>query len=984
MDNKETKITMTVSSFIDDLKSNDTDPSKIDAITHLNGPLLVIAGPGSGKTRTLVERIVFLILNGIKSENIMVATFTEKAAKELITRISNRLLDLDIKINLNEMYIGTLHSIFLRFIDEYREFTNLKRNYRLLDQFDQKYLVFRKLNDYLIVNDESEIIGNHKTNRWDKASKLIYYISKVTEECLDVETLCSGSEPEVRAIGNYYKIYKQHLEQENALDFSTIQTETLNLLENHPHILEELQKKIQYLMVDEYQDTNTIQERILMLLTQNSNNICVVGDDDQGLYRFRGATIRNILEFPKNFPEGKCKKVSLVTNYRSHPEIINFYNDWMKELNWEANGTSFRYNKNIEPRKGIFPNTASVLNVSSSISFEDYCNEVLSFIKTLESKGTLKDYNQIAFLFKSVKNEKVIELATFLEENGISVFSPRSSLFFEREEIQLMLGAIIFIFPNLFEDLKWKSDANLEIWDTYATWKTKFADNIRSNPTEHKDLLSWCQKKAKEHLTISKNTNYGFAALVYQLLEFPMFSELINVDLNNNKIKLRAAYNIAQLTKLLFKFEYLYNISVLTPQNIKKNLQDLFNSYLRFIIEGGIEEYEDFDEYSPSGCVSFMTIHQSKGLEFPVVFVGSLNLNPTKQYNEVDEILQNNYYHKPPFEPIENTKHYDFWRLFYTAFSRPQNLLVLTAFEKNGVGRNPSKYFQTLYEKTINWKSSKFNPELIKLETIKPVNIKKEYSFTSHILLYENCPLQYKFYKELEFTEVRTGGVIGGSLLHQTIEDIHKTVLKNKTNELTDENITNWFNENYYLLSKSQRSYLHQSQLQSLLNQVLRYRDNNRHKWDLIKEAEVDVSLVKENYILKGTIDLIKGENGTVELIDFKSGDKPDINSNEPKTKQVLMQYRRQLEIYAHLVEERTGYKVSNMHLYYPKEETSSPYITFNASKNNIQSTISVFDEVVNKIENKDYSMNQIVKSEKQCGNCDMRYHCNPKQYNNK
>ncbi len=108
-----------------------------------------------------------------------------------------------------------------------------------------------------------------------------------------------------------------------------------------------------------------------------------------------------------------------------------------------------------------------------------------------------------------------------------------------------------------------------------------------------------------------------------------------------------------------------------------------------------------------------------------------------------------------------------------------------------------------------------------------------------------------------------------------------------------------------------------------------------------------------------------------------------DCFDNESKTKQVLAQYRRQLEIYAHLVEERTGHVVSKMHLYYPKEENSSPYVTFKSNKDNIQHTISVFDEVVNKIETKNYDMKHIVKSEKQCGECDMRYHCNPKQYNN-
>ena len=264
-------------------------------ILNTDGPLLVIAGPGSGKTKTLVERIVYLVLNGVSSDNIMVATFTEKAAKELITRVSNRLLELNLKVNLNEMYIGTLHSIFLRFLDDNREFTRLKRNYRLLDSFDQKYFVFRNIKPYKTVENAELLFKSHKISDWEKAEIVISYIGKVAEECIDIEKLCSSDDMAIKAIGEFYRIYINQLEEENVLDFSSIQTETLWLLQNNPNILSALQDKIKYLMIDEYQDTNTIQEKILLLLADKHKNICVVGDDNQGLYRFRGATIRNLL-----------------------------------------------------------------------------------------------------------------------------------------------------------------------------------------------------------------------------------------------------------------------------------------------------------------------------------------------------------------------------------------------------------------------------------------------------------------------------------------------------------------------------------------------------------------------------------------------------------------------------------------------------------------------------------------------------------------
>jgi DNA helicase-2/ATP-dependent DNA helicase PcrA len=956
----------------------------VNPIFTTEKPLLIIAGPGAGKTYALVERTVQLVKQGIKAENIMVATFTEKAAKELVTRISNRFLELNFKVNLNEMYIGTLHSIFLRFLEENREYTRLKKSYRVLDDFEQKYFVYRYINVFLSIDGSELLLGTYKGGKWQKAQKVIGYVSKITEECLNADELIKSDIPAIQVMGHFQKIYQEKLSEENCLDFSNIQSEILHLLENQPQVLEKLQDKIQYFMVDEYQDTNTIQERILLLLAKKHNRVCVVGDDDQGLYRFRGATIRNILEFPQNFADGECQKAELVTNYRSHPHIIDFYNKWMQEISWEEDGKMFRFSKKVKPRDAEFVDNPSVIKVSSKGSPATYYDEVYKFIKTLKDSGKVTDYNQIAFLFRSVKHDDAIGLASYLEERDIKIFSPRSALFFEREEIQLLLGAIIFIFPNLFEDLKWNEEAKLDIWDTYEQWKARFANEVRKDLNKHKELLQWCQRRAKEHLTLTKNTNYGFAALLYQLLEYPLFSEFLGVDLKDNKVNLRASYNIALLSRLLFKFEYIYNVTVLTSQNMALTLRKLFNNFLRFIVEGGIEEYEDFDEYAPSGCVSFMTIHQSKGLEFPIVVVDSLYSVPRKQFDETDVILQDRYYSKPPFEPIEKTKFYDFYRLFYTAFSRSQNLLVLSTREEqkvNGELKIPSEPFRKLYNEIPSWRNKNFDITKLDLESIKPVHIKHQYSFTSHILLYENCPLQYKFYKELEFVEVRTGGVLGGSLLHQTIEDIHKAVLRGEEHTLTNENITSWYNTNYYLLSKQQRSYLHRAQIESLLQQILRYRDKNSDKWHRIKEAEVDVSLVKEDYILKGSIDLIEGENDTVEIIDFKSGNKPDINSTEEITRKLLNQYKRQLEVYGYLVEERTGYKVSKLHLYYPKEESGSPYITFKFDEGQISETIQTFDTVVKKIEAKDFDATKVKKSEKLCGDCDMRFHCNPRQY---
>lgn len=941
--------------------------------SHTEGPVLVIAGPGSGKTKTLIDRVVNLVNKGVAPEAIIVGTFTEKAAKELVTRISNKLLEEGKQVNLNEMYIGTLHSIFLRFLEENREYTRLKRNYRLFDQFEQIYTIFRHIREFLAIDEIKDLIGDNNVSYWIKARTIAEKVNIVAEEILDVDALEQSEHENVRGLAKCYRLYSHILEEENALDFSTIQLAAYQLLTEHPEALVKIQERIKYLMVDEYQDTNTIQERILLLLSSHNHNLCVVGDDDQGLYRFRGATIRNILEFDKNYKSGECAVYFLQTNYRSHPDIIDFYNRWMKNQDWKVNGETFRFDKEIVPREDIFPDTPAVLRLTAVSDTEEYHKEVLRFIRYLEDEQIISDFNQIAFLYRSVKSEKARALADYLEENGIRVFSPRSDMFFEREEIRLILGCLVAIFPQVERIF----DPESNTFALCMRWSEEFINTIAGNPVEHRDLIRWVMAMQSAHEPLTQSTNYGLTSLLYQMFQFPLFAQFLNVDMTGNKTDLRSAYNLGTLTNLVSKFEYLNSITVFTPKNVDSVLRNFFNDYLRFLVQGGLSEFEDFDETLPAGCVSFMTIHQSKGLEFPVTIVGSMNAVPRRDYTELDEILQKEYFHKPIYEPLEQIKFFDFARLYYTAFSRAQNLLLLTGCETSVGRKTPSTYFERYWRPLPDWDNPSVDLHKVKLADVKSVNIKHEYSFTSHILLYENCPRQYEFYKELQFVEERKGSTLGGSLLHQTIEDIHKAVLRGEANTLTNENIESWFNTNYELLVKQLHSYVAEAQRKAILRQVLNYRDQNAGMWQRIKEAEVDVSLVKEDYILKGKIDLIEGENGTVELVDFKSGEKPDVNTTDEYKRRMLNQYRRQLEVYAYLIEQRYGHRVSAMHLYYPKEENGNPRITYRYNQGNIENTIEAFEEVVHKIERKDYSMEHHRRNEKHCSDCDLRFYCN-------
>lgn len=955
----------------------DANERQIEAIQSTSGPVLITAGPGTGKTFTLVQRAIYLIQEwGIKPEEIFIATFTEKAAKELVTRITNELAARDISVNVNEMYVGTFHSICLRIIKEHLEYSRLKKNYRMLDSFDQQYMVFQNLNRFKRIANLDGVI---KSKGWRMAKEICEYANNLSEELVTPEALRKDKDRFVVALGNMLAEYQMLLNEGNLIDFSTIQTECFRILKENPAILDELQEKIKYIMVDEYQDTNYIQEQIVFLLGKTHNNICVVGDDDQGLYRFRGATIRNILEFPTKFSKDECKIVALTENYRSDSDIVDFYNKWMATTdgsNFRFDWDRYRYEKRIIPHEQSKVKSPCVVKLSSKDDPDEWHQRVLGFIHELKDSGKLTDYNQLAFLFNSVKHPRVTALSEFLEKNGINVYSPRSDMFFKREEVMLALGCIMLMFPRYVHGLENMEYQYLQT-EHYSYYRQCIlAANELLKKEENKELRSFIKGRGKEHFSINDTLDYAYTGLIYMLFAFQPFSSLLDIEMSSGVVDVRPSRNLAQITQIIGKFEYLHRINVLdgrlynNERRIDADTNLLFNLYLRLLIDGGIDEYEDDSEYAPSGCVSFLTIHQSKGMEFPIVFVDSLSNVPRKTYKELMTAIEDRYFHRPAYEPYEQMKFFDFWRLYYTAFSRAQDLLVLTCDETK---KCPSSYFKDLYDELPSVSNDEFKISEFDFKTVKAVNIKETFSFTSHISVYETCALQYKFYKELEFLPVRGSAQVFGTLVHETIEDIHKAAIRNEEHLITRDNIENWFESNYTSLVKSQHSYLARPQLDAAFNQVLRYVDRQNGNWSLIKQAEVDVSLVQPDYIIEGTIDLVKGEGDTVELIDFKSEHKPDLE----KMRDRIEQYRRQLHIYAYLIEHRTGQKVSKMHLYYTGEEDGNPMITFPYTKSAIEGTVAAFDDTVHKIMKKDFRRR--CDNPTTCRDCDFRHYCGNK-----
>lgn len=942
------------------IKFKEANDAQREAINSTEGPLIVIAGPGTGKTYTLINRALNLIINmHVDPSKILFATFTEKSSHELLTRLSNALNDRSVDFNPYEMYLGTFHSICLRIIKENIAYTNLKKNFILKDQFEQQYFIYQHYNEFKSIDGFDLYISSG--SYWDMCDTILKHINRLVEELINYNDLLNSDNDSNVFFGRLMKVYDTLRSENNFLDFSSIQVETYKMLVNYPEIANKIIDSIEYVMIDEYQDTNHIQEKLAIMFSSKKKNLCVVGDDDQAIYRFRGATVRNILEFPNLFDN--CKKVSLTENYRSNKDIVNFYNKWMDTTEgreFKFDWTKYRYIKKIIPAKRTNCHEQTVIQCSTKES--DFINEkTLLLIRQIVASGKISDLNQIAFLFRSVKNANVISLAEFLEKHGVPVYSPRSNMFFDRHETKILLGTLIFMFPKYMTALQ-KGESNRDMVSYYQACLVE-AKNELSKP-EHKEFFDWMKFRAKDHMFISKALDYSFSGLLYQMLEYEPFSSLLTVDLLKGVTDTRTSRNVGLLIQLLVKFEHLNNISVLTKLNIDKMTDRLFDQYIRFVYEGGISEYEDESEYAPSGCVSFLTIHQSKGLEFPIVFVGSQSSSPRKQYNEDIEEIISKYSCRGSFEDKEMMKMFDFWRLFYVAFSRAQTLLIMLCDQSKS--NEPSKYFENIYEylpHEVNF--SNFN-----FETIKNASIKKTYSFTGDINTYLVCPTQYKYLKELGYEPVRIGSTLFGTIVHETIEDIHKSVIKGDIAAITKENVETWLTINYETASKQNNYHLSETNIKSALEQVLSYVEIASHHWENIKDAEMPVSLSQSKYILTGKVDLVLNDHNQYEILDFKTEKKPQINIEVEKIERV----RRQLEVYAYLLEKKYGIEVSGMKVYYTSEKDGNPYLSFKKDDTHIKETIRIFDDVVDNIESKKFDNR--CSDLKICKNCDLRFFC--------
>lgn len=622
---------------------------QLEAVNHTEGPCLVLAGAGSGKTRVLTERIIKLIDDGVSPYNILAITFTNKAAKEMRVRVQNKIGDVA-----DSIFIGTFHSFGLRILRENYDAIGYSSNITILDTDDTKSLIKRIL----------------KENSFDPADYDIkHIISKISSakndgiSPLEFSKLFLNEHDKV--IGLVYEKYLKLLKENNSVDFDDLLLKPVEIFKKRKDILEKYQERFRYILVDEYQDTNSIQYELCKMLAKKYNNIFVVGDANQSIYSWRNADYRNILNFEKDYKNAHV--VLLEENYRSTNTILKAANSVIKNNN---EGTKLNLWTSIGDGEKI-----EYIRVEDEIKESSF---VINKIKELVNEGY--NYSDFAVLYRTNAQSRTVEEA--FVRNNIPYNIIGSYYFYNRKEIKDLIAYLNLIY---------NTNDSVSLERVINTPKrgigTKTIDNIREKANMNDVSLFDAIDSGKE---------LEFKKLILELIEDSKtmnLSDLIEDVLV--KTGLRREYELDKSIESDTKVENLNEFKSLAVNFEDNGIYDLSTFLENIMLVSDKGQYAEDDNN-----VNIMTLHSAKGLEFNIVFILGME--------------EGIFPHSRSFESAKELE--EERRLCYVGITRAKKKLYLL-----------SARVRTLYGRTSGTIESRFVKEIDpSLINIKNESVKKE------------------------------------------------------------------------------------------------------------------------------------------------------------------------------------------------------------------------------------------------------------------
>ncbi|WKZ30751.1 MAG: UvrD-helicase domain-containing protein [Candidatus Dojkabacteria bacterium] len=581
-----------------------------EAAEHVDGPLLIFAGAGSGKTRVLTYRVANLVINhDVKPHNILAVTFTKKAAQEMLERINNILLEKSPDIS-ERPHIGTFHSISAQILRREGKYLGFDSNFSIYDTSDSEGLI-----------KELMLAANLDVKQF-KPAVIMHMIGAAKNDMVSPDQFAFHYAGFIEDIaGQIYPEYQKQLLEMNAMDFSDLLYYVAELFTKQPDILEKYKNLYKYIMVDEYQDTNKVQYTIIKKLSEASKNLCVVGDDDQSIYKWRGADIHNIISFERDFDNVKI--VKLEQNYRSTDNIIK-----------AAVAVIQQNNERVEKELWTDKGEGDKITVYQARDEKGEAQFIVDEITQLKNNRYYK-LGDFAVLYRTNYQSRVIEEE--LLKRGIPYKLVGGFRFYDRKEIKDLLS-YLRVANNLKDDINLYRVINVPARKMGPTSLAKLVQTARKCKTSAAEMLAIAYILGRNDLNIS---DYEFDqtkvdAVDKSLDELLKFQKV--VDIFGGLYAAAQDMNVMELlTELLNRSKYIesFDDGSELAESRKENVQELRNlaasyaekygakSLNKFLQDIALieEEQEKSKKESSAGAVTLMTLHSSKGLEFPGVFM---------------------------------------------------------------------------------------------------------------------------------------------------------------------------------------------------------------------------------------------------------------------------------------------------------------------------------------------------------------------------
>jgi DNA helicase-2/ATP-dependent DNA helicase PcrA len=816
------------------------------AVRFGEGPLLIIAGAGTGKTTVVTERIKYLITSGkAKPQQILALTFTEKASREMETRV-----DIALPYGVTQMWISTFHAFCDRVLRSEALNIGIDPGYKLMTEAET-ILFFRK---HLFQFDLKEFRPLGNPTRF--ISGMVQHFSRLKDEDVSPrEYLAYGNNELSRA----YRTYEELKVKEGVADYADLISWTLKLFRERPAILKNYQQQFKYILIDEFQDTNFAQNELAVLLAGKKKNITVVGDDDQAIYRWRGAAISNIIQFRKTFP--KAKIVVLTKNYRSTKEILDQSYDLIQKNNPDRLEVAEKIDKKLESMRRVSGTPIDVLYA------ERVENEAEMVVKKIQELKTNR-WSDIAILVRA--NNHAEPFVRALSRAGIPYQFLGPGQLFRQPEVKDLIAYLKVLY-------------NFE--DNVAMYRILSMDIFGIAPRDVAVLVNTARKYGISLFEACERSNAPVVSLIHK-----------HLGLIKKETAGQILYYFLEETGLLKK---LATYKTPKDEKIAENIAKFFNKLKTYETEhedAGVFAVVDWidlsmtlgespiatdTDWSENNAVNILTVHSAKGLEFDVVFLVNLVSArfPTTERKEqipipdalIKEIL-----------PTGDCHDEEERRLFYVGMTRARDLLYFTGAKYYGEGKREKKLSpfieeaigkQTISIETNQQQLSFLDWQKIEESVQMPRRIVSYLSY-SQLDTFKTCPLQYKYRYIVRIPVPPRAALTFGDTIHKVMYAFYSSIQKG--NKLTKEDLLHLLDEHWSSLGFGDRVYEEKMKRQG--------RDILAGFFEKGYDPKVIPTSLEEPFRIKITPTLTLGgkidridtlRNGTIEIIDYKTGTAP-------------------------------------------------------------------------------------------------------------